>query len=293
MPSYGEQISRTTPSAFIFLIDQSGSMGDVFGRVDSSGNSRTKAEEVADALNIQIEEIISRCRKPEGTADYFSIGIIGYGPNDAAQFCWSGQLSGRELVRLSDVEASAEFITGEIESSIQGKLIKEEIQLKKWVSPVADGYTPMRHALDLASTAVESWMKANPNSFPPIVINITDGIATDSTSEELIAASKHLGGHCNANGSAALLINCHISSLNNFPVVFPANKSELPQDQYAQTLFEMSSVLPDTMQMEIANTFGKTPGAEKCRGMVFNGNAVLLLKFLRIGTIPTVRNLEK
>ncbi len=294
MESHKEQISRTTPSAFIFLIDQSTSMGDPFGRPDSSGNSRTKAEEVADALNIQVDEIISRCQRgTDGIANYFYIGLIGYGSNGDAAFCWDGQLRGQQMVKLSDVKAGADYVMAETEFTIQGKLIKEQTSLKQWVKPLADGSTPMRKAIALASTTAESWIGSWPDSFPPIVVNITDGEDTESQPHELISAAMGLTSLRNTKGSNVLLINCHISALNSFPVVFPANVDELPQDQYARALFEMSSVLPDSMQEEIAATFGRQQGSEKCRGMVFNGNAVLLLKLLRIGTVPTVRNLEK
>ena len=43
--SYEAEISRSNPSCFVFLIDQSGSMGDPFG---GAGEHRRKADGVAE-----------------------------------------------------------------------------------------------------------------------------------------------------------------------------------------------------------------------------------------------------
>ncbi|MEI6984475.1 VWA domain-containing protein, partial [Klebsiella pneumoniae] len=53
--AYEAQISRTNPAAFLFVVDQSGSMSDKM----SSG--RSKAEFVADALNRTLMNLITRC----------------------------------------------------------------------------------------------------------------------------------------------------------------------------------------------------------------------------------------
>ncbi len=55
--AYEAQISRTNPAAFLFVVDQSGSMSDKM----SSG--RSKAEFVADALNRTLMNLITRCTK--------------------------------------------------------------------------------------------------------------------------------------------------------------------------------------------------------------------------------------
>src|SRR2546427_6684066 len=70
--SYQAQISRISPTAFLFVVDQSGSMADKM----SSG--RSKAEFVADALNRTLVNLVTRCSKSEGVRDYFDVGVIGY-----------------------------------------------------------------------------------------------------------------------------------------------------------------------------------------------------------------------
>ncbi len=63
--SYTAEISRGNPTAFLFLIDQSGSMEDKM----SSG--RSKAQQLADVLNRTLANLIIRCTKSEGTRKLF------------------------------------------------------------------------------------------------------------------------------------------------------------------------------------------------------------------------------
>src|SRR5580704_9054180 len=93
---YSAEISRSNPSCFLFLIDQSGSMSDPIG-----GAAKKKADVVADAINRLLQTLVLRCAKSEGIRDYFYVGVIGYGARVAPAL--GGQLSGRPLVPISDV----------------------------------------------------------------------------------------------------------------------------------------------------------------------------------------------
>ena len=53
--SHEAQISRTSPTAFLFLVDQSGSM------MDKMSSGKTKAEFVSDVLNKTLMDLITRC----------------------------------------------------------------------------------------------------------------------------------------------------------------------------------------------------------------------------------------
>ena len=93
--SYEAQISRNSPTAFLFVVDQSGSMADKM----SSGKS--KSEFVADALNRTLVNLVTRCTKSEGVRDYFEVGVIGYGGHVRSAF--TGGLADRELVPISEI----------------------------------------------------------------------------------------------------------------------------------------------------------------------------------------------
>ncbi|MDR2100553.1 MAG: hypothetical protein LBP40_06995, partial [Campylobacteraceae bacterium] len=75
--SYTAEINRMNPTAFIFLIDQSGSMSDKLS------NGRSKAQQVADVLNRTLATLIVRSTKSDGVRDYFDVGVISYGENGA------------------------------------------------------------------------------------------------------------------------------------------------------------------------------------------------------------------
>src|SRR5258705_6807164 len=95
---YSAEISRTNPSCFVFLIDQSGSMADPFGIGESN---RKKADGVADAINRLLQTLVIKCAKEEGVRDYSHVGVVGYGAHVGPAF--SGSLAGRELVPVSEI----------------------------------------------------------------------------------------------------------------------------------------------------------------------------------------------
>src|SRR2546427_11224524 len=95
--SYQAQISRTSPTAFLFVVDQSGSMADKM----SSG--RSKAEFVADALNRTLVNLVTRCSKSEGVRDYFDVGVIGYSGTTVGNG-FTGPLSGKILNAIRSEE---------------------------------------------------------------------------------------------------------------------------------------------------------------------------------------------
>ena len=68
--TYTAEISRTSPTAFLFLVDQSGSMQDTME------NGKSKAQFVSDVLNRTLATLITRCTKSEGTRDYFEVRAV-------------------------------------------------------------------------------------------------------------------------------------------------------------------------------------------------------------------------
>ena len=141
---YTAEISRTSPSAFLFLLDQSASMSDPFGV--SEGNRR-KADGVADVINRLLQNLVIRCAKEEGVRDYYSIGVIGYGLSVSPAF--TGPLSGRELIPISDIAnlpARLEERKKKVDDGAGG-IIEQSVRFPIWIDPVANGGTPMCRAL--------------------------------------------------------------------------------------------------------------------------------------------------
>ena len=282
--AYMQDISRDNPGAFVFLIDQSMSMNKPF-TFSPTGKPVRRAVFVASAVNKTLEELISRCMRDDGVRDYFEIGIIGYGRTGRTTFCWEDGLAGRRMVPISEVAKNARIEQQEIEVEVRGEIMKETVTLSKWVRPAAYDSTPMKAAFILAHATLEEWIFRHPTSFPPIVINITDGMANDVESDgELLTSARRLTSLKTSDGNV-MLFNCHIESSEKQPIVFPKSSVQLPPDPYAKLLFEMSSEMTDRQRAVICELFdrdlSKTPSM---RGMAYNADAVALVKLLDIGT---------
>jgi hypothetical protein len=270
---YTAEISRSSPTAFLFLVDQSGSMSDKF-----SGTEKSKAEQVSDVINRTLMTLITRCTKSEGTRNYFDIGVIGYG-NDQAMNGFHGALSASVFNPISEVEANPLRVEDREKKMDDGAggIITNTVKFPVWFEPKANGGTPMCAALTQAAEALVAWCDTHPDSYPPTIMHITDGESTDGDPEELANQLRQI----RTNDGEVLLFNCHISSLNANAIQFPAGEAGLP-DSYAKLLFRMSSRLPDHI-IKYAQGKGIAVGIE-ARGFTFNAEAVELVEFLDIGT---------
>lgn len=275
--AYSAEIKRQNPSCFVFLVDQSGSMADVFG--GGEGNQK-KADGAADAINRMLQNLVIKCAKEEGIRDYFHVGVIGYGAQVGPAF--SGALVGQQLVPVSQVGNSPARVEQRNKKVPDGAggLVDQPVRFPIWFEPVANGGTPMGQALGQAKNIVESWLSQHPDCFPPIVINITDGEATDGDPTIAAAEIRKL----KSSDGEVLLFNCHLSSQRASTIEYPSNGEGLP-DKFGQQLFQMSSTLPEHMRA-IALQSGMNVN-EGSRGFVFNADVVALIKFLDIGTRPS------
>ena len=156
-----------------------------------------------------------------------------------------------------------------------------------WVEPVHGYRTPMCQAVAVAGAHVYEWANAHPDSFPPIIINITDGMVTDSPYEgaSLEEWAQRLVNIQTSDGPT-LFFNIFLSPAGSNGVLFPASDYGLPEP--GPQLFRISSMLPPPMIANAQST-GTTvePGA---RGFGFNADATMLVRFLEVGTKVDVRD---
>src|SRR5207247_8661342 len=101
---------------------------------------------------------------------------------------------------------------------------------------------PMCAALKEATRIVETWCQEHPKGFPPIIINITDGEATDG---DLVAEARKLTAVGSDDGSV-LLLNIHLSSTAGPSDELPTSVNT-PPDHHAKQLCEASSTLTPFM----------------------------------------------
>src|SRR3984957_989521 len=98
---YTAEISRTNPTCFLFLVDQSGSMLEAFG----AQPDKQKAQEVATAVNRLLQTLVLRCAKGQEVLNRFHVGVIGYGHTKIGP-ALGGSLAGQTLVPIAKLAAN-------------------------------------------------------------------------------------------------------------------------------------------------------------------------------------------
>ena len=278
---YSADISRANPACIMFLIDQSGSMnGDLAGQ-----QGQPKMNLAADAINRTIDTLSQRCSQGLEIRDYFHLGIIGYNTDRSGNPILTSGLPGTTpeqpfLLISQTVDAAAVEERVVRESDGAGGVIEVNRQFPIWLQPKGELGTPMVATLQLATRVIEAWVSEHPDSFPPIVINVSDGAASDGDPEPEAQRLSSI----QTNDGNVLLFNVHLSEIAASTLIqYPDSEARLPQnDDYAQTMFRMSSLLPEASRNQAANL--DLSVSDDSRGYVFNADAVALVQFLDIGT---------
>jgi hypothetical protein len=278
---YCAEISRSNPTCFLFLLDQSKSMLGPIG----GGQGKTKADAVADSLNRLLYTLVLRCVWGQNVLDRFHVGVLGYGRQVAPAL--GGVLAGRELVTISELARSPLRVEQRINRVDDGRggQVEQIVKSPVWFDPAGEGKTPMCQCLERAAQIVSGFLLEHPACYPPLVINLSDGEATDGDPE---GPAQNLRGLASEDGSV-LLFNAHISSRSDRAIEFPAGEAGLP-DAYARRLFRMSSRLPPPM-LKAARQAGLPVTAES-RGFAFNADLAAVVRFLDIGTQVDFKNLR-
>ncbi len=280
---YEQRISRKYPGCVIFLLDRSDSMKRPW-----EGN-RTLAEGAAQALNDVLRELCIEGRKERGVVyHYFDIGIFGYGLRPVAggegvESAFSGNLSGYALAPLPELNDNPVAVR-EISSIDLGTTVLAPV----WVEPMYGFRTPMCEAMSVAGQYAFDWARSNPDSFPPIIINITDGIVTDDPFD---GASLEEWAHrlttIETKDGHSLLFNIFLSPDVGNQRMLPTTDSGLPPP--GPQLFQISSALPQPMIANASHAgIAVDPGA---RGFAFNASLRMLSDFLKMGTNVGVHDL--
>ena len=276
---YTADISRTNPACFLFLVDQSGSMTQAL----AGQPGQRKMDGAADVINRVLDTISQRCSQGMDIRDYFHIGVIGYNTDGRGSPIITSILPGttpqQPFMLISQVVDVAEVEERQVkESDGAGGLVDVTRRFPVWLRPHAEYGTPMCGAFDVAAGALEAWVGQHPDSFPPIVINVSDGAASDGDPE---GPARKIADLQTGDGNA-LLFNVHLSEVAATPIQYPDSEERLPQDDYALAMFRMSSPLPESSRSQAASL--DLPVNENSRGYVFNANMEALVQFMDIGT---------
>ncbi|HEY0021745.1 MAG TPA: vWA domain-containing protein [Longimicrobium sp.] len=263
--AYTQKIGANNPGVILLLVDQSGSMSD-----DFQGHG-PKSAAAALAVNRVIYEIQEASQAGEYIKDRCMVGVIGYGARVVP-------IAAGMISELAAQPKRVEQLQKKIGDGAGG-LVEIQIEMPVWVDPVSENGTPMAEAFGVAhDLLLKSWIPAHPDSFPPVVINITDGEPNDMDAAR--AQARRLMQLRTSDGNL-LLFNAHISSKHSVEARLPHSPTQLP-DKYANFLFDISSPLPDTLMGEAEKVgFSPQTGA---RAYVFNAGPETLIKLLTFGS---------
>ncbi len=281
---YTQEITRRHRAAFIIAIDRSGSMQENihFGQRDIP-----KSEAVAHTANTLISELIDRCRRTDGLRNYYDIAVVGYG-NDTVE----NLLDPAGFIAIDRLEArNIETSTINTQHGSGKSTIVIGHTVKQWIKVKSEGNTPMYEAMLRVRDLAEAWCAdpQNRESFPPVVINITDGEVSDCDDDELIDICSQIR-RISTDDGATLLFNIHLTNTDRPAAIFPTRQELTHAGQYARTLAECSSEMPEAFNDAVRRK--KDAGAEPpFLGMAYNANIVELLSIINIGS-RSVTNLE-
>ncbi len=281
---YTAQITRNTPTAFIFLVDHSVSMQQI---TTLFGEEMTMAEAAARIVNNQINELVLRCVKMGDTRHYYDIAVVGYG--EKAYSGWQGELEGRKFVSPEDLKNHpfTKIVMRKETRTRRGVQVKEVEQVQ-WVSARHDGsWTHYHEAFEYAKDLLADWMidHHEKDCYPPTIIHITDGWFNHASKEEVMQKANELKSMFTNDGNV-ILFNIHFTAdINAKPVACPISKAELNGDAYSEVLFDMSSLLPERYNQDIARCLNDNRSGRHV-AMGVNADATTLIKLMDIGT-PT------
>jgi len=272
---YEQQLSSASPGLILILIDQSGSMCDAYT------NEYSKADFAALAVNRVLHETINSCVAGDTVRPRVELGCIGYNGVRGARVLEYGH--GKQF--LGNVQKLAEHMdTMAMRQTVpdgEDGFFEQEVIMRAFVRPEANGGTPMAEAFELAREKIEYFVSVCPDSFPPVVINITDGAPDDA--REAFYAAQRLTSTGTYDGRT-LLLNAHIDFVNEGQILLPSNTAAFAKNDFARYLFELSSPLPEKLARSAAAMGFEDVTPEVTRGFVFNADADTLVRFLNFGS---------
>jgi hypothetical protein len=281
--TYSAEISRNNPTAFLFVIDRSGSMNE------QTPEGLSKAQMLSDVMNRLFSEMILKCSKTEGVRNYFEIGVIGYDSPMGVVNPLPGELVGNWLNPVSLFETNPLRLEERMKKIPDGTggVIETSIKFPVWFDPIAQGGTPMCAALSTAYNILNGWCENHPNAYPPLLVHVTDGQSTDGDPEGIAEDIKQIS----TEDGNVLVFNIHLSKQGGHGMMFPSSVQGLP-DSYAEKLFKMSSQLPENI-INIARNEEIAQVSSESRGFAYQvSDLASLVAFLDIGTRAATDTIE-
>lgn len=269
-------------SAIIIAIDSSISMQEW----TMFHNTRMRKMDAAALIaNFAIDELVTRSKRSEQIRDYYDIAIIQYS-GDGIEYATPNHEE--EMVHINRLhEALPQPVCYNIVHIDEDGTKKTiPINLHEWVKPKAIGISPMYEALVHIKNLISTWCSDsfNRRSFPPIVINITDGCCGDAEDFELIELASEIQKIGTKDGTT-LLVNIYLANEidDTSDTLFPRLSEHFSEEHDCQMLYDMSSVLPEELEYAMKYINGcSSIGPYKC--FARNASVCEILTITDIGT---------
>ncbi len=278
---YEQSITRSHRTAFVLVIDQSGSMA---GPIHFAGREFSKAEAVTEVTNRLLFELVERARREGEVRDYYDVAVLGYSDRGVVSLL-DERTPFLSVSRLAALPVQRSVRTVECRMP-DGRSTLRRITTPEWVAPRAAGCTPMHEALSEVRTILERWC-ADPShvaSFPPVVFHITDGEASDCEERDLLEICERIRRLGTADGGV-LLVHIHLAStISHRPLIFPTPYEVEECDRYARLLYDCASPMPEVFLAAIREVRGDLE-EPPFRGMGYNASMTELIAVLDIGSI--------
>ena len=265
---YDAKVTSAEPGLVIILLDQSTSMDTTL--VETKEGEKFSISKMAKyVVDEFLYEAFNKCIREDELKPYLDIAVIGYA---------LGLRSALPKIPLEQYPFSVTKLADTyIAKNDSNPDVDPVIPLPKleWLEERADSLeTPMLAAFTKAREIVEKWLPDHQTSFPPVVINLSDGapnddsifvqmceeaaeqgktrLPSDLSQTGLVIQSKAIQDMGTENGKC-LVLNAHVSARGHKEILYPSTIDEAENiDPLTRLMFEMSSVIPDSLR-EYAN----------------------------------------
>lgn len=242
----------------IFIISQS---SNTRGEKIINGISKTRASVFTDALNLAIQNIITKCTNGKKSLEFISIGAIGYG--NYAYNLYKGKLQYRNFVTVNELNKNIlqiENIDKQIRTRKGNKTISTMVP--KWFMEQSKGNANLLSALDKASKTVEQWVATHPNAEPPIIVHMSDSGYSNEEHDKVIMGSNIIKSLFTGKGNS-IFVNLLLLPNESETISFPSSTNELKKGVFYETYYLMSSYLSRSLLRKLNEGENNTAVIEK------------------------------
>lgn len=259
---YSSIISEGNPVGVFFILNQSDPTKEIIS-FDSTEMSKASAE--CGIIDQVINELIVQNTSNGVIDDRYNIAVLGYG--DYVFNCLKGK-GIQSLNELNDNPIFVKTYIKEIRTRQGAKTIEQKRPV--WVKPRSRGGAYLNKALNSVKKLVDKWTEEHMDSFPPIIIHITEYRYHGAEDSEMIQLAKEIKSLLTNDGNA-LFFNIHLTwNENTVPVVFPSNESKISESYYGSMYYLMSSVLPQSFYNNMRIRENSTEYQEQHIGFAMN-----------------------